>query len=173
MIGCVSGSIAIKRYKHAVASDPSVLDRECELTGCSTVALMTGEFQCLAAWSDVSELDGDGVVLTLQSALCHTTRWAYSRETLKPVALVAAERSLGRIEDALQMLSRVGTTEHASICEVFLRHQSHSVRWEAVRAASVLGHPDLRRLIEQAAQDPHPDVRGAAVAALPSLVEKS
>jgi hypothetical protein len=173
LIGCLGGRLIVKRYALEANCDPAVLDRSCGLTPLADVVLAPGEHFCLEAWCDVSELSGSGVVFTLQSPLVYATRWAYSRATLKPVAIVAAERGLGRLEDALQMLSILGGPTHAKACEALLNHQSHAVRWEAVRVAFALGHPDSRRLIDDATRDQHPHVRKAASAAMAMLAEVS
>ena len=98
--------------------------------------------------------------------LCHTTRWAYSREALRPVALVSADRQLGRIEDALSMLREIGSDADAHVCEVLAEYPAHAVRWEAIRTAFALNCPEWRNLAQKATRDVHPDVRAAATAAL-------
>ena len=172
-VGCLAGRVEVTRYVPESDRDPAVLDRDCGLRSAGVRVLDRGEFDCFEAWRDVTEFDGRGVLLQLHSPLCHTTRWAYDRRSLKPVALVAAERSLGRIDDALQMLRRIGTAGHAVACEKLLDHESHVVRWEAVRVACALGHKESRRLVENATRDSHPHVREAATRAMAAFVSVS
>ena len=163
----VSGHLIARRYRHAEARDPNVLDRSARLELVEERELLPGDLIRIEAWRQVVEFTaGEGVVLGLDSAPSYSTRWAYHRETLQPIAAIVADQTLAKIAFALQMLGEIGTVEDAAGLEVLLTNHSHSVRWAALRTAVQLGHPDARALVERAVSDPHPHVRNAAHAAL-------
>lgn len=163
----VSGRLRASRWRHLERVDPTVLDRHARLTLVEDVWLAPGTLIRLEAGQDVIEFSkGQGVVAGLDSAPIHTTRWAYDRTSLAPVAVVVADARIGRIEHALQMLREIGNADDALGLEPLMRNHVHSVRWSAVRTAVQLGHPDGRLLVERALEDPHPHVRNAAAKAL-------
>jgi hypothetical protein len=163
----VTGTLRASRWRHPVRVDPSVMDRRARLTLVADGRLEPGALISLESGQDVIEFTGGrGVVVGLDSASIHNTRWAYDRSSLTPTAVVVADATVGRIEHALQMLGEIGTAEHAHGLGVLMRNHVHSVRWSAVRTAVKLGHPESRLLVERAREDPHPHIRNAAAKAL-------
>ena len=167
LMALVAGDARLTHYRHTVGViRPTVLDRSAGLVPLGTRALGVGEIVALEAAYDVVDVEGDGLLFEALSAPVWPVRWAYDRATLLPMAMVAAERQLGRVQDALEMISRIGGPDDDEVCVRLSRDPVHFIRWAAIQAAAVMGSTRVRSLLETARTDPHPDVREAAEKAL-------
>ena len=166
MYGVLAGEVRVTRWRHDDAWDPNVLAPELTLASLPDRACGPGETICAEAWRDVVELSGSAVVLVLRSAPRYPVLWRYDRASLRPKGLIAATEQLARLEEALNILVRLGTAEDADACATLARHESHAIRWAAVRVACQVGHASAYQLLEAARHDPHPEVRRSAEQAL-------
>ena len=166
LVGVVTGRVVLKCFRHTEGREPSILDRGCELQALSDVQLARGEVFAAEAWSHVVEPYGDALILFLRSAPVYPTQWVYDRETLRPIALVPGSRALDRVQHTLNLLSHIGSAEDAEVCFRLARHPAHAIRWQAVKTACALEHPDAVALLKNAVDDVHPEIREAASQAL-------
>ena len=166
LIGALSGCVRLTRYRHAPGHDPSVLNQDCIPVTLPDFDLRDGEVFAAEAWFDVVEPSGEGLILVLESDAVLGAAWRYERDSKRPAGLIAANRNFGRVQAALSLLSHVGNTDDAAVCLRLADHDSHAVRWEAIRTAFALNHPDAIELLRNASHDVHPDIREAALEAL-------
>jgi hypothetical protein len=163
----IAGDVRVTRWRHPQRVDPGVLDRRARLEIAADEWCSAGATLRVEAGQDVVEFrEGHGVVVGLDSAPIHHTRWAYDRASLAPIAVVVADATIGRIEHALQMLGEIGSSEDAAALDGLMKNHVHSVRWSALRVALKLGRSDGQSLLERALEDPHPHIRNAAASAL-------
>jgi HEAT repeat protein len=166
LIGALCSRVTLKRYRHAPGHDPSALNQDCVPVTLPDFELRAGEVFAAEAWFDLVEPSSEGLVLVLESAAVLGAAWSYERDSKRPAGLIAANRNFGRVQAALSLLSHVGNTDDAAVCLRLADHDSHAVRWEAVRAAFALNHPDALELLRNASHDVHPDIREVALEAL-------
>jgi HEAT repeats len=160
-VGVVAGQARVKCYAHAQRLDPSVFDPECRLERRPDVVLAAGDVLLTEAWTDVIEPYGSGLLLWLRSAAIHHVQWIYDRQGM-PLALMPASRALARIQASLELLGHVGDADDASLCFRLAAHGAHAIRWQAIRTACQLHHPDSVTLLQRALHDSHPEIRDAA-----------
>ena len=83
--------------------------------------------------------------------------------------MTPADPSVARVIEAMDMLHLVGTADDTAVCEKFLDHPLHALRWQALRTALGLGHTDAVALLQGALDDPHPHNRRMAAQVLRTL----
>jgi len=166
IVGSLCGHVTLTRHRHTTQQDPAVFDPQCRLEALPDLELQGGATFAAEAWWDVVEPYGEGLLLVLESAPVYSTAWSYNRDSKCPEALIAGGRNLARMQAALDLLAQIGTPEDAHICVRLAAHPSHAIRWEAIRTAYALDHPDAMRLLKAATQDSHPHIREAASEAL-------
>ncbi|MEI5098407.1 HEAT repeat domain-containing protein [Streptomyces sp. PmtG] len=94
-------------------------------------------------------------------------RLAYDRRTLRPVQVISADLAASRLTYAIQLLGAAGKNTSGPRLDELSRHPQHQVRWEAIRALFRVDRPaGTARLREAAVNDPHPEIRATAAAAL-------
>ena len=79
-----------------------------------------------------------------------------------PMAMAAAQVAVARVDEALEMLQKIGGPEDGKACEAVFASPFHHLRWKAVQTAFSLKAPEARTLLLSALEDPHPQIRLAA-----------
>lgn len=169
LYGVIAGSATFERYRLSKCADVSVLDSDARLVADPPMTLTPKcQYVSAEAWVDVLDIHGEGILLRLESAPIYPVCWFYERRTKSAKGLISARALDSKIQESLKILSQIGSKRDADICIELSRHSSHWVRWEAIRTVNALGHEMAADLLQQALNDPHPEVREAARAAFES-----
>ncbi len=95
--------------------------------------------------------------------------WHFDAETLLSKYCTAANLMSSRVQMAIDILLRMG--ERRALPEIIgaAKSKDHFVRWTAIAAAACLDNQAGFELLQKALEDPHPDIRFAALHVLSEL----
>ncbi len=146
-----------------------------------TVRPQGPEMVCLTAVGDGARFNagdvvslscaGRSIMMTLSERTATPFSWGFDRATLTPLFVSSTSQSITRVKTLIDVISSFhGTVHQAADPTPFLLqvgdHPLHFLRWGACQ---VLAKTDLASavpLIRRLSEDPHPNVRRAAGAAL-------
>jgi hypothetical protein len=171
LIVTVAGDrLEVDLYTQAT-SDPEVMAPELVLAPNGRRSLGPGECLCLAPRRDVAyipALPEARHMLLLEGPRMLTQQWVYARESLRPIASVAADPHDARLEAAMRLLRVLRHQAAVPALVALAAHPAHFVRWTAIRHTMALDPVAGLTLLRAATADPHPHVRAAAARAVAS-----
>lgn len=92
--------------------------------------------------------------------------WAFSRDTLLPVGVVASDPVASRRQYIVRTLGEMGCISSVAPLQQMLSDNAHFVRWSAVQALGKCDRDAAIAGLSALAEDAHPQVRAAAQRAL-------
>ena len=92
--------------------------------------------------------------------------WAFARDTLSASSITTTLYGESNLLGIIDLMAQVGNVRSGDLLVRLLDHPLHFVRWRALRSLVSLRKSNTLSYLEQAARDPHPEVRTAAARSL-------
>ncbi|MCX7070416.1 MAG: HEAT repeat domain-containing protein [Gammaproteobacteria bacterium] len=157
-----------ERYQLPAGFRNEVFDPSCKLERAGSRTVPPGHVLALHADGVIHDyrIATPMLLLIFETAPIAVLEWRFSRDTLHAWQFVEADREVSDLKAAAWLAGRLAHQTSLKPLKALTGHGDPGVRWAALQSIGRLSRSEVRKLLAQALDDPHPLVRRAARQAL-------
>lgn len=151
-------------YAAPTNCDWNVFDRNISLTFVEKRTIRAGQFLKIDNKHYVYDFVFEHKTLALKfvSAVNSVQHWAFDPMTLRPIQAISANPMDAELVNIAEVLGAFRDRSSLELLESLSRHESHHVRWEAIKSLGKIDADQAFKRVVDARSDPHPHIRNAA-----------